>query len=142
MAVAAGLVAILATMAYPSYTQHISTSRRADAQGALLGLAAAMERHATTHSFKYTGAAGSKGSPADSGDPWIVDKMVPAGAAAGKATYTLKIESSSETSFTLKAIPTGKQAGDKCGTLTLDSTGQRKIENAKTGVTTDDCWRK
>lgn len=137
---ATSIVAILASIAYPSYLQHIATSRRADAQGALLGLAAAMERHATTHNFKYTGAAGSQAAPADSGDPWVFAKTVPV--SGGTATYNLKIAASAETSFTLEAIPTGAQAKDKCGTLTLTSAGLRGIKNAQADVKVDDCWRK
>jgi type IV pilus assembly protein PilE len=38
------IVGILAAVAYPSYQDHVRKSRRAEAQSALMGLAAAMER--------------------------------------------------------------------------------------------------
>ncbi|MCP4091353.1 MAG: prepilin-type N-terminal cleavage/methylation domain-containing protein, partial [Gammaproteobacteria bacterium] len=41
------IVGILAAIAYPSYQEQVRKSRRADANGALLGLANAMQRHAT-----------------------------------------------------------------------------------------------
>lgn len=136
---AAGIVAILAVVAYPSYMRHIATARRSDAQGALLGLAAAMERHATTHGFSYTGAAGTKDAPADSGSPWIYAQTVPV--SGGTVTYNLNIAASTDTSFILEAVPTGPQTGDRCGTLTLTSAGIRGIKNAQAGLAASDCWR-
>ncbi|MFI3186333.1 MAG: prepilin-type N-terminal cleavage/methylation domain-containing protein, partial [Methylococcaceae bacterium] len=45
--VTVAIVGILAAIAYPSYQDSVRKSRRADASGALLGLANAMERHFT-----------------------------------------------------------------------------------------------
>jgi prepilin-type N-terminal cleavage/methylation domain-containing protein len=47
------IIGILASIAYPSYQESILKSRRADAKGALLGFANAMERHFTeTNSYR------------------------------------------------------------------------------------------
>jgi type IV pilus assembly protein PilE len=40
--IALAVVGILASIAYPSYTDHVRRTRRADAQGALMGLSNAM----------------------------------------------------------------------------------------------------
>jgi type IV pilus assembly protein PilE len=40
--------------------------------------------------------------------------------------------------YVLKATPRGPQAGDACGTLTLDQTGTRGADAAGGGVAT--CW--
>ena len=45
--IAVAIVGILASIAYPSYQDSVRKSRRADAKGALLGFANAMERHFT-----------------------------------------------------------------------------------------------
>ena len=45
--IAVAIVGILAGIAYPSYQDSVRKSRRADAQGALLGFANAMERYFT-----------------------------------------------------------------------------------------------
>ena len=53
--VTVAIVGILAAIAYPSYQSSVIKSRRADAEGVLLGLANAMERH-FTESNTYLGA--------------------------------------------------------------------------------------
>ncbi|RMF13161.1 MAG: prepilin-type N-terminal cleavage/methylation domain-containing protein, partial [Gammaproteobacteria bacterium] len=54
------IVGILAAIAYPAYTENIASSRRADAQAALIGFAGALERYYAANN-KYTGAVdGSK----------------------------------------------------------------------------------
>ena len=50
------IVGILAAIAYPSYTEQVRQSRRSDCEGALTGLASAMERYFTVNNT-YVGAA-------------------------------------------------------------------------------------
>lgn len=138
--VALGVVAILATIVYPAYFSHLATARRSDAAGALTGLQAAMERYFTAN-MTYAGAASEDGSPAPA---LAYAATVPVG--GGKATYTLHIEAPTDacpiaTCFRIQAVPTGSQTGDKCGTLTLTSTGQRGISGARAGLSVRDCWR-
>lgn len=129
------VIAILARLAYPNYIEYLRTSRRADAQGALEGLAQAMERNFTTSST-YRGMAAGGG---DTGAPAIYSATAPV--SGGTPTYNLSITAASATSFAIQATPTGAQLGDKCGSLTLSSTGQRGITGAKPGITVGDCWR-
>jgi type IV pilus assembly protein PilE len=56
------------------------------------------------------------------------------------AFYDLTIPTKTATGYTLQAARTGAQTGDKCGTLTLDSTGQKGITGAAAGLTWQDCW--
>lgn len=107
------IVAILAAIAYPSYQEQIRKSRRADAQAALMEQAQRMERYYTANST-FVGAP----SPA-----------------ADVAGYTITFSADpTSTAFTLQAAPTGPQASDRCGTLTLTQTGT-------TGPDTPaDCW--
>ena len=56
--VAVAIVAILAAIAYPSYQSSVRKSRRADAEGALVGLSNAMERQFTVNSTYAGNAAG------------------------------------------------------------------------------------
>lgn len=133
--VTVAIVSILATIAYPSYQEHLRTTRRADAQGALLGLANAMERHFTVNNT-YAGAAVG---PADTGSPANYSNQVPVG--GGTATYNLLIWQADATSFTLRADPIGVQSLDKCGTLTLTSTGVRGMVGDTVGNNVSACWR-
>jgi type IV pilus assembly protein PilE len=139
------IIGILAAIAYPSYQDKIQKSRRADATGALLGFASAMERHATVKN-NYCNAGGAGGAndavacpdgdaTNDTGTPTIYATTSPVD--GGEAYYNLTISAASATAFTLTATPTGKQATDKCGTLTLTNTGTR---GTSSGLPVADCW--
>lgn len=123
------IVGILAAIAYPSYTEQVRQSRRSDCEGALTGLASAMERYFTVNNT-YVGAAVGAGG--------IFPNQCPID--GNTAYYTLQIPSATATGFTLQAARTGPQSGDKCGTLTLTSTGQKGVTSAATGITWQDCW--
>lgn len=135
------IVGILAAIGIPSYQDNVMKSRRSDAEGALLGLANAMERHYTEVSnycdLGGSGGATSCGSAAinDTGPPSIYATQVPD---TGTAFYTLRITAASVTAYTLQATPTGKQANDKCGNLILDSVGNRTVSSAT--LTSAVCW--
>lgn len=115
------IIGIIAAIAYPSYSDHVDRARRSDAQGALVGLAAAMERHYATNN-SYQGAASGG---ADTGAPAIYPDEVPLD--GNNKSYDLTIQSAAATSFTLRAAPKGAQAGD--GMLELDSTGIRRWDS-------------
>ncbi len=129
-----GVIAILATIAYPAYQEQVRKTRRADCAGALVGLANAMERHFTTNSTYQQAAADN----ADTGAPAIYATQCPVD--GGTATYNLTIQSASASTFTVAAAPTGAQTGDKCGTLTLTNTGLKGMTGAQSGLTVQDCW--
>ncbi|MGH8570020.1 MAG: type IV pilin protein [Gammaproteobacteria bacterium] len=138
--VTVAIVGILAAIAYPSYLEQIRRTRRADAQGALLGLANAMERYFTENN-RYTGAAGTTATPADTGAPRIYATQSPLDGTA--KYYNLTISAAAAASFSLNAAPisTSAQNGDKCGTFTLTHTGARGISGGASGVTSADCWK-
>ena len=133
------IVGILAGIAYPSYQDSVSKSRRADAKGALLGFANAMERHFTENN-DYCDAGGGGGANScgdatnDSGSPTVFSATSPVD--GGTPYYNLTINAANATSYTLFAAPTGDQANDQCGTLTLTQTGQKGFSGTDTG----DCW--
>lgn len=131
-----GIVGILAAIAYPSYVEQMRNTRRADAEGALMGLAGAMERHFTLNN-SYKGAAAGGG---DTGVPAIFAASVPIDST--KATYNLSILSADDSSFQIQAAPTGVQASDRCGNLLLDQKLYRNVSQAAAGVSASDCWRK
>jgi len=125
------IVGILAAIAYPSYQEQVRKSRRADCEGALTGLAGAMERYFTVNNSYVGATVGTGGIYADK---CPID--------GNTAYYNLSIPSSTLTAngYTLNAAPTGAQTGDKCGTLTLTSTGQKGVSGAASGITWQDCW--
>lgn len=132
------IVGIIAAIAYPSYTEYVERARRSDAQGALMGLAAAMERHRASNG-NYQGAAsggGNTGAPAIFPDEAPID--------GSTKYYDLTIDDGTTTGidvgangnvFALIATPKNAQAGD--GILTLDHTGRRGWDENNDGDTDD-----
>ncbi|NMT65520.1 type IV pilin protein [Marinobacter orientalis] len=127
------IIGIIAAIAYPNYTDYVDRARRSDAQGALMGLAAAMERHYATNN-SYLGAA----SGGDTGAPAIYPDEAPLD--GNNKYYDLTIQSATASSFTLRAAPKGAQAGD--GWLELDSTGARRWDSdaSTTFETGENTW--
>jgi len=117
------LVAILAALAYPSYTEHIARARRADARATLMEAAQFMERY-------YA----AKGSYADATLPARLQAS-PAGSAA--PSYAVALTADAAT-YKVTATPAA-HLGDPCGELSLTNTGVRARGGA--GLTNEQCWR-
>lgn len=102
------IVAILVSIAFPSYNNQMVKSRRADAQREVVSYAQSLERWFTTNGT-YLDSAGTACGVAYSG---ATQYYGVAGACAA-------------TTFTITATPvtSGPQSSD--GTLTLDQTGAR-----------------
>ena len=115
------IVAILAAVAYPAYTEQIRSSKRADAMGGLMEVAQFMERTFTENgTYQPTGFA------------------LPA-SISGDANYnfTLIAASTSATAYVAQAAPTGAQSGDRCGNLTISDTGVKGVGSG----TVASCWK-
>lgn len=123
--IAVAIIGVVAAFAYPSYVEYGERTRRADAQGALLEFAAAMERHYASENT-YAGAA-TGGS--DTGSPGIFPDEAPL--EGGNKFYDLSIVAANGSSYTLRASPKSVQAGD--GVLELDSTGVRRWDQDSSG---------
>ena len=137
--IAMAILAILTTMAYSSYTESVRKSNRGDAQAALMGLASVMQRHYTENTpSSFTGAAQGGGN---TGTPGIFASQSPLDGT--NKQYNLTIQSASASAYEVRAAPISGSAAasDKCGTLTLTSTGVRGVTGGDTGVTWQDCWR-
>lgn len=132
--VVVAIIGIIAAIAYPSYTEQVRKSRRVECAGAVTSLASSMERFYTVNST-YQGAADGDN---DTGAPVVYTTTCPVD--GDTATYNLTISAATASRFTVQAAPTGAQADDKCGTLTLTSTGLKGVSDADSGVTWQDCW--
>lgn len=140
------IVAILAAVAYPSYTDAVRKSRRAEGKNALLKAAQLQERLYTS-SGTYTidlapmfglaaGVAVYSGEDPTSG--YYTISAVAAAAASGGLVQ----------GYTLTATPGGAPAGSTqgtftdpiCGNLTLTSTGQRGFSSTAPGADKTTCW--
>jgi len=116
------VVAILASVAIPSYVSSVQKSHRTDAKTALTASAQAMERWFTQSNTYANVAVGSNGVFRASANGYYTISF-----GAGGATNT------NATGYQLVATPVGSQAGDPCGAFTLDQTDNR-------GAATNGCW--
>ena len=115
------VVAILTAIALPSYQQMLRKGNRADAKAVLMETAQFMERFFTTHNT-YVGAG-------------VLSGVSPKGATGNDVKYNVGFATGqpTATTYVVRAVPTGSQTGDSCGTLTLDNTGAQT-------PTTAGCW--
>ena len=113
-------IAVLTSLAWPSYQTHVLRSQRGNARTALLQTAHWLER-----------AASANGSyPAVSDIPSSV-LSVPG------QRYALQANTSAQT-YNLVAQPLGLQTQDACGSFTLNHLGERGVQNAKQSAAA--CW--
>lgn len=133
--VAVAIVGILAAIAIPSYQDSVRKSRRADAEGALMNFANAMERHFTeTNGYCNVSSAGEDtcgdGDQFDSGYKPFTTVYAPT--AETDQYYEIIIFDATDSSYILRATPEGAQAGD--GMIELWSTGVRRWDKDNSGV--------
>lgn len=113
------IIGVLCAIAYPNYQQYIHKSHRAQGRAALLTAASHLERTAAATGVYATTLPNSL-------------KTVES------KTYTIALASgASATAYQLQAMPIGAQQQDACGTLRLNSQG----EKSRTGkAPLADCW--
>ena len=119
------IVALLASIAVPSYRQYVLRSHRVQAKAALLNLAAAQEKFYLQNNTYAANAALSTAPPAGLGIPGTTED----------GFYTIAINNASATAFTATATATGAQTADSdCATFTINQAGART-------ATTTKCWQ-
>jgi len=124
------IIAILAAIAYPSYTQYVLRSHRTAAKTALHDMASRQERFFSTNNT-YATTLAQLNYPAGASVP-IPD--------ASSHFYDLSISAANATSYTLIATSAGSQQNDlECANFTLDQLGSQGITGG-TG-TAQTCWR-
>ena len=105
--IAIAVVAILATLAYPTLADAVRKSRRSEAFAALTAVQQAQERrraHATTYASRLEDLSQSGRTPG--------------------GHYAIAIDAADATGYAVSATATGAQAGDeRCATLQLQVAG-------------------
>jgi len=124
------LVAVLATVAIPSYRSHVLRTHRVEARTALLALAVAQEKFFLQHNTYATQTELSEAPPDGLGLPGT----------SANARYVLSIDSASESDYSATATATGTQVGDHdCATFSTNALGQRSATRLD-GSASSACW--
>lgn len=119
--VVVAVMAIVATIAYPIYTNQVQKSRRADAKTALENIALAQERQYTLNGA-YVATLSSLQISADL-----------QGGDSDSGYYAITLAGGGQT-FTATATAAGAQSGDTaCQTFTVNQLGVKTATNAN-------CW--
>ena len=122
--IAVVIIGILASIAYPSYTQYVTRTYRDSAKACLSEYAHAMERRYSAK-LSYAGE-----------DP----KLECASASSLGSRYTITVTDIAQDTFTATATPTALQAAKEtqCGTMSIDQKGQRTATVGETK--SNQCW--
>lgn len=132
------IIAILAAISIPSYSEYLLRSKRAMGKAVLMDIANKQEQFFLSNKSYTTTLTnlGAGGGYIDTQGRLIASSadaiyLVTIGAAAGGTIST---------TYLITAVPQGGQTKDtKCGTLTLDNTGNK----TKSGTdTVANCWGK
>lgn len=131
--VALVIIGILTAIAIPNYTAYIQRSNRGEARGQLLEGATWMERWRTERG-RYDDP-GNAGNPPPA-FPATLQQSPP----TGTAKYTIVVAAPNAFTYTITATPVGVMAGDVCGNLVIDNTGQRTFTGG--GGSMNVCWNR
>ena len=137
--VVVAIIGILAAIAYPSYQDSVSRSKRSEAKAVLLLNAAWMERQYTITS-KFNQYIDTGGAAQDIVTTALPIREAPKDGAAKSYDIAFAASSPTATAYTLTAAPKNSMANDKCGTLTLTHQGIKGVTGG-TG-TVDECWER
>jgi type IV pilus assembly protein PilE len=128
LVIAVAIIAILAAIATQSYARYAYRSHRTDAHQMLMAIAQAQERwHATYNRYAE-----------DLGQLGFADLVV---SPHGYYHAVLHMPDGATEGFVATAIPVGRQAGDICGSLSIDNAG-RKLPDVTDGAANANgkCW--
>jgi type IV pilus assembly protein PilE len=130
--VVVGIVAILVSIALPSYQDSVRKGRRGQAKSDLVELAQRAERYRTVNNtyagFWATTTTEDGRSPRVGATPAY---LISRDGGADTATDT----------FTLSAVPQGGQAADAlCGTLSVNQAGAKRASGDTSTTNQNRCW--
>lgn len=120
------IVAILAAIAIPAYTDYTMRARRAEAKTALLRLQNEQEKYYLNNNKYATDVVDILGT-----------------ATTENGLYTIAINApDAAAGYTATATATGIQASDTdCATISVSSTGERTAATSGGTANNEECWR-
>lgn len=133
--IAVVIVAILASIAYPSYQNSVRKSRRADGHAALIAVQLAQEKLRSSCRFyaQNLGAGNACGANA-------AGSTIGAAAASPDGYYTIAVSGATATGYTATATAVGDQANDEAGGVTCTLVITVSATNPNGVRTPAACW--
>ena len=125
--VALVIIAIISSVAYPSYQSHMAGARRADAQAVLMEAAQYMERFYTENN-RYDEDTGGTAVA-------LPAQLAESPRDSGAKFYDLTVQASTRSTYTLRATPKNGQAGD--GFLEITNTFVKAWDSDNSGSLVD-----
>lgn len=133
------IVAVLAAVAYPAYTDQIAKGRRAEARTTLMDGAQWMERF-YSENYRYDK------NTANVAVGVVFAAQYPGVPASGSKTYTLGFENLAAGTYRLVATRTGAMSADRCGDFVITHTGAKGVKNFDSSLYANEaaavlaCW--
>ena len=130
LVIVVAIVALLASIAVPTYRNYVLRSHRVEAKTALLNLAAAQEKFYLQNNT-YTNDVGTANGLRFSTEAGPVDNFL-----TENGWYTITVTAADNEGFALTADAEGDQVNDSdCTSFGLESSGKKT-------ASTDKCWKK
>ena len=115
------VIGILAAVAMPSYRDYVRRGNRSEAQATLMDLAQ-KEQQYFLDARSYAGTVAA------------LSTTIPASVSNHYGAPAITVSAGTPPTFSISMVPSGDQANDACGTLTIDSVGN------KTSSSGSNCW--
>jgi len=134
------VIAVLTSIAYPSYREQIAKGSRAEGRGVLMQAAQWMERHFSENNRYDQNTAGTAVATL------MPDNLKRAPSDGSGVRYTLTV-TATQTAYTLTMARAGTQSGDPCGDYRVNALGVRTLANYSTDkystmqAAIQRCWR-
>ena len=125
------VIGILASIAYPSYTQYVLRAKRGDAKAGLLSIQLAQEKYRASCP-QYATAIGSTYDCGTSSYTLVGSNT------STDDYYNISIASADGTSYSLTAVPKSPHSDAYCTKLLIDQDGNKTA----TGSDSSNCWKK
>lgn len=139
------VIAILGSLAYPSYTEYVAKSRRAGMASVLSQGQQFMERF-YTENFSYYQVRGSTALVTDL-FPAALTQSPAKGEGAASYTVAVTVAAKQPEAYALKATRSGGMAADRCGNYQIDQYGRKTLEGYDTkrfssvSAAMEYCWK-
>jgi type IV pilus assembly protein PilE len=140
--VVVAVLAILTTIGIPMYNAQVEKARRSDARSGVMEIAMVMEQEFAAWGgysepdATITGVVAANSTPAPDANSNFNDNLTRvARQYSDFYTFTITVPDGDDSTFTVRAAPTGSQADDtKCAFLEINQLG------AKSATDADLCW--